>query len=74
MSTAISQAIDSAEALETEKSDAAIESRMVRYRSGEEILSGDRVALHGNPTQIEFYCQQFERTAVGVSRLGSDDF
>lgn len=24
------------------------------YRSGEEILAGDRVALHGNPGSIDF--------------------
>jgi hypothetical protein len=27
---------------------------MMQYRSGEEILTGDRIELHGNPGLVEF--------------------
>ena len=32
----------------------------MRYQSGEEIMAGDRVALHGNPAEIEFVVTEAE--------------
>jgi hypothetical protein len=33
---------------------------ILKYRSGEEIKTGDRVLFHGNPAEIEFVASDFD--------------